>query len=54
VPQAPLIGYGAVNEVSLAAAVHVLEGHALLPVRTAEDDFFALDAAVRGVVFTGA
>jgi Subtilase family len=51
-PAYPLIGYGALNERSLALAVSVLQGSAAMPDRSDVDQFFAADAGVRSIVFT--
>jgi hypothetical protein len=45
------IGYGAVNEFSVALATDVLSGAAALPQRTDVDDFFTLSDTVRWVVW---
>lgn len=54
VQQFPLIGYGGINEHSLAHAARVLAGHGLEPERGAEDQLYALDQQVRAVVFATA
>ncbi|MHB8604349.1 MAG: hypothetical protein ACYDCK_03755, partial [Thermoplasmatota archaeon] len=46
----PLIGYGAVNEFSVAAADAVLDGASPMPVRPVEDAMFAADQQVRAVL----
>lgn len=51
--QAPLAGYGAINPDSVAFACDVLRGERDLPDRSVEDQWFALDAVVRGVTFVG-
>lgn len=49
----PLLGYGAVNEFSVAAAAQVMRGEAGMPDRGLEDQFFSLDAQVRQAFFVG-
>ncbi|HEV3232143.1 MAG TPA: hypothetical protein VG245_07800, partial [Candidatus Dormibacteraeota bacterium] len=46
-PAYPQLGYGGVNEYSLATAFRVLRGETDLPSRAAEDSFMALDTQIR-------
>ena len=50
-PAYPLIGYGAINERSLAFAVNVLRGRAPMPVRPQEDMAYDVDQALRMAIF---
>lgn len=47
------IGYGGINEFSVALAEQVLLGNEPLPERALEDAFFAADGVVRGPFFVG-
>ena len=47
------IGYGGVNERSIALARAVLRGEAALPLRLVEDEYFEQDRAVREAIFGG-
>lgn len=47
------IGYGAINERSVALAHAVLAGDASMPDRTEEDAFFAQDEAIRSALYGG-
>jgi hypothetical protein len=51
-PEAPLIGYGAVDRPSIAVAGKVLRGTAPLPDRATTDQFFAADRQVRSATYT--
>ncbi|MHB8604332.1 MAG: S8/S53 family peptidase [Thermoplasmatota archaeon] len=53
VPAYTDIGYGAINERSVALAEQVLAGHVALPTRIAEDEWYAADQAAREVIFPG-
>src|SRR5207247_2489860 len=46
------IGYGAINERSVASAVRVMEGRVPVPARPDEDAFFAQDEQARSAIFT--
>ncbi|HEV8359872.1 MAG TPA: S8 family serine peptidase [Candidatus Thermoplasmatota archaeon] len=50
-PQFPLIGYGAVNEHSVALASAVFQGVAPEPARAIDDQLYALDQQLRADVF---
>ena len=50
-PAFPLVGYGAINERSLAAAFAVLAGTTPEPERPQEDQAFDLDQQLRAVIF---
>jgi subtilase family protein len=45
------IGYGAINERSVALAARVLSGRSALPPRSNEDAFFAREGQLRGALF---
>lgn len=49
-PAWPLIGYGAVDPTSLDLALRVLRGEGAMPLRPDEDQFFSVDATVRGAI----
>jgi hypothetical protein len=51
-PEAPLIGYGAVDRPSIALAGKVLRGTAALPDRATTDRYFAADKQVRTATYT--
>lgn len=51
-PEYHLIGYGAVDDPALETTLAVLRGEAALPDRAETDEFFALDAALRGTAHT--
>lgn len=53
VPSHLSIGYGAVNERSVALAKTVLAGTSLMPQRPIEDAFFAQDEAIRTALYGG-
>jgi len=51
VPVYPMVGYGAVNERSIALARKVLRGNKSLPARADEEAFFTQDEAVRQAIW---
>ncbi|MGQ0535612.1 MAG: hypothetical protein ACT4PT_06035 [Methanobacteriota archaeon] len=53
VDQYPTIGYGAVNEFTVAKAARVLAGLEPAPARPLEDAQYAADQAAREVEFAG-